>query len=375
MAESMQGKASRNEEGKARTQGPETQASDPEGPRKWVEESQKSTPTIIEIMPANQKRGQASTSGVFIDTQKSQQTEGGQGSRTQVHETKANNPEKKEGVRVDQNSTQTATYCEMTNTFGVQEGSMGTPDYQEWSAETEEPEDFTPRRITRVWGNWGEYTLDPKWRVWALEALGVQSKKISVDLFASPWDAAAPLYITKAMNAFTFDWASLSTGPDDLLWANPPFGLLDRVANKLSCEPCQVVLCTPEWECENWWWLLESLPHRRERLPPKVKLFYGSIKKTALPQKAWRTCVWLIDTREYAPGKGSERSEIRAGGKPRGLNELRQEVAKLPRVVWSHGYQGGKPMQPECEVTERHDAYTYTEDREPKCDEKKNGTQ
>ena len=102
-----------------------------------------------------------------------------------------------------------------------------------------------------MWGNWGEYMLDPKWRAWGMEGLGIGEVSIAVDLFATPWTAAAPLFITKEMNSFGYDWGRLcATQGESLLWANPPFRMLIRVAEKTDREPCWVALCTPEWENE-----------------------------------------------------------------------------------------------------------------------------
>ena len=60
-------------------------------------------------------------------------------------------------------------------------------DYLSWS--DEEPP-FNPnsphRSIARVWGSRGEYTLDPRWRTWALQRLGVGHLPILIDLFAEP---------------------------------------------------------------------------------------------------------------------------------------------------------------------------------------------
>ena len=73
------------------------------------------------------------------------------------------------------------------------------------------------RGVMRVWGNWGEYMLDPKWRAWGMEGLGIGEVSIVVDLFATPWTAAAPLYITKEMNSFAYDWGRLCAAQEDSL--------------------------------------------------------------------------------------------------------------------------------------------------------------
>ena len=194
------------------------------------------------------------------------------------------------------------------------------------------------QHVNRVWGNWGEYTLDPQKRQWALDQLGVGHLPIRVDLFAEPWSAAAELFITKEMDAFSFNWGALHEGSEALLWANPPFGMIGRVAEKLTNEPCKLALCTPEWDKESWWSVLTSIPHQRVQFPPRVKLFYGGYRKAILPQvKSWRTVVWVLDNRACKTSGGN-------GGK--GLEELLEAMSKIERVMWSHGYRGGKPMVP-----------------------------
>ena len=75
--------------------------------------------------------------------------------------------------------------------------------------------------------------LLPEWRQWCLDKLQLSDRPISVDLFASPTMASAPLFITKEMDAFQYNWAHLSSIPHTLLWANPPFHLLDKVVEKI----------------------------------------------------------------------------------------------------------------------------------------------
>ena len=69
----------------------------------------------------------------------------------------------------------------------------------------------------------GEYTLAPEWREWALQQLGVTPSQVQVDLFSTEKKAARSLFVTKAMDAFTFSWQKLVNKEDEFLWANPPF--------------------------------------------------------------------------------------------------------------------------------------------------------
>ena len=198
--------------------------------------------------------------------------------------------------------------------------------------------------IERIWGNWGEYMLLPKWRVWALKELGVDHLILGVDLFSTPWTSAAPKFITKEMDSFGYDWSSLIESDSHFLWANPPFALLDRVAAKASCEPIRLALVTPVWEERPWWEALKKLPHSLVIFPPRHHLFMGAYRKAPLPQKSWKTAVWFIDTRgnSVSPAIPPPGGEAHTGKKV--LADLASELARLPMVDWSHGFLGGKPM-------------------------------
>ena len=74
----------------------------------------------------------------------------------------------------------------------------------------------------KAYGSWEEFMLLPQWREWALKHLGAEGRIIGVDLFASISMRASDLFITREMDAFTFDWASLRPLPDSFLWAKPP---------------------------------------------------------------------------------------------------------------------------------------------------------
>ena len=204
----------------------------------------------------------------------------------------------------------------------------------------ENDEEVSPCLVNRVWGNWGEYTLDPKWREWALSQLGLAGTPIRVDLFAEPWSATVPTFITAQMDCFSYNWGKLQAGSDELLWANPPFRLLTKVAKKIGTEPCWLALCTPEKPDDVWWAILAGYTHRRVQLPQRVRLFFGGFCKTALPQRPWRTVVWVVDTR--ALWTDGPNALLKAPGK--GWDELKQALDDVPRVMWSHGKQGGKPL-------------------------------
>ena len=224
------------------------------------------------------------------------------------------------------------------DSLGEEKSSQGEEESSSSNSELIQAVD-DPSNVARVWGNWGEYMLIPERRRDALVELGVGHVELGVDLFATPWATAAPLFITKEMDSFSFDWGSLMSDGDTILWANPPFAALDKVAEKLTFEKCRVALVTPDWEDHDWWKVLEKLPHQKILLPTRTPLYYGGFRKKPLPPvKNWRTVVWLIDTRGLKRTSNPKEKKSH-----RGLEELKAEVAKLPAVQWTHGFQGGKP--------------------------------
>ena len=140
--------------------------------------------------------------------------------------------------------------------------------------------------------------LLPEWRQWSLEKLGVANRPIAVDLFASPTMTAAPQFITRDMDAFTYNWSKLNAIPHTILWANPPFHALDKVVEKIQMEPCTIALCTPNWPDRTWFPQLQNIYMRRIELPTKRRLYLGVNKKTPLQQRQWHTIVWLVSTKE-----------------------------------------------------------------------------
>ena len=153
------------------------------------------------------------------------------------------------------------------------------------------PDDRGAEYIHRVWGNWGEYMLIPRWRQWALQQLGVDQLTIGVDLFATPWTTVAPKFISKEMDSFSFHWPSLVESDNHLLWANTPFAALAKVAAKLISEPCRVALVTPQKEDQAWWKALLTLPHHKVILPPRHHLFWGFQENQPAPSRVEDGCM------------------------------------------------------------------------------------
>ena len=76
-------------------------------------------------------------------------------------------------------------------------------------------------------------------------------------------------------------------------------------------------------------------------------------RKAALPQKKeWTTVVWLLDNRGqvFEEGRGLK-----------GLKELKEALATIDQVNWSHGYRGGKPMMPCALARETQESATQSD--------------
>ena len=142
----------------------------------------------------------------------------------------------------------------------------------------------------------GEYTLAPEWRRYALQQLGVRPEEVVLDLFASRQRAAALWFITKEMDAFTYNWSLLSEGGKETLWANPPFYLIEKVVGKIWQERSRIVLCHPDWQEASWWEPLLTLVKAGVTMPEGQSLYYGVVKKEILPPPRWRTCVRLVES-------------------------------------------------------------------------------
>ena len=85
-----------------------------------------------------------------------------------------------------------------------------------------------------------EHQLDPKIKGEILER--AQIGKCGVDIFASAENAQEDRYISKELDAFTFDWAILSQL--DPLWIYPPMECLENVVTKLVLDGAMGMLVT-----------------------------------------------------------------------------------------------------------------------------------
>ena len=92
-----------------------------------------------------------------------------------------------------------------------------------------------------------DYRLTPELRTRALAELGLRHKDIKVEVFASEANAQEKFYCTEDDSAWQYSWKALSDDSRGYLWANPPFGGLQFVMEKLRKEPVRLCLLVPKW--------------------------------------------------------------------------------------------------------------------------------
>ena len=171
------------------------------------------------------------------------------------------------------------------------------------------------------------YRLTNEMRMRALEEIGVPKSWITMDLFANGKNATEKLFVNAKMDAFTYDWSQLMEHSDEVLWANPPFSMLDKVITKIILEPCKVVLVTPEWKDSRWWKPLDQITVARTYLPCDVGIYISDNKDDVLPHPAWRTAISLVDTTKWK-GKlfGNDLEKwVTAKSKRKNLQDLKGE--------------------------------------------------
>jgi hypothetical protein len=119
-----------------------------------------------------------------------------------------------------------------------------------------------------------------------------------IDLFASRLNHQLPTFFSwhpepgaAAIDAFLQPWHTF------LGWANPPFGLIGRVLEKVRKERCTMTLIAPIWPTQPWFPILLStlidypylLPHQKELFLPG---FLGN--EQALDHPHWNSAAWHI---------------------------------------------------------------------------------
>ena len=101
--------------------------------------------------------------------------------------------------------------------------------------------------------------LTPSVRACGLRKLGLSEDEVAIDLFASEFNAQAPMFYTRENSAMRYSLTSLCQQSGKWLWANAPFDHMGAVVQKVLREPVQLVVLAPYWPKQEWFRRLESL--------------------------------------------------------------------------------------------------------------------
>ena len=111
-------------------------------------------------------------------------------------------------------------------------------------------------RESRVSHDQMEWKLDPN----LFQTIVTRWGKPKLDLFASMSNHQLPKYVAYRpdpsavhIDAFTMSWEN------DLLYAFPPFSVIDRCLQKITQEQARVIMVVPQWPTRPWWARLHQL--------------------------------------------------------------------------------------------------------------------
>ncbi|KAK3289778.1 hypothetical protein CYMTET_2813 [Cymbomonas tetramitiformis] len=114
----------------------------------------------------------------------------------------------------------------------------------EWADRLSRCEDIDDWRLNRQWFEWADNNWGPH----------------TVDRFASEISAQLPRYFAgwhdplwEGLDSMTYNWRGENN------WVNPPWGLLDEVAQKIKEEHVAATVVAPYWPGQSWFRELEQL--------------------------------------------------------------------------------------------------------------------
>ena len=135
------------------------------------------------------------------------------------------------------------------------------------------------RSAANVWADQLSRDLDcDDWKLNPIEFRRMQTKwgqgAYEVDRFASSLSAQLPVYYSKHLdphsagtNSLTRDWRGKRN------WINPPWELLDQVAQKMDEQGAGGTVVAPYWVGASWFQRLWDLATEVEIVPPRRDLF------------------------------------------------------------------------------------------------------
>ena len=144
------------------------------------------------------------------------------------------------------------------------------------------------------------------WSDWKLDPMTFQTLrgvwKVSIDLFANPWNAQLPKFVSWnpqpgawAWDAFSLNWAEL-TGS----YAFPPFSVIRDCLSKARREEASILLICPLWPAQPWFPTLLSMACDIPRVLKPMPGLLKSVKGETNPLcsvPGFRLVAWKLSGR------------------------------------------------------------------------------
>ena len=124
---------------------------------------------------------------------------------------------------------------------------------------------------------------------WFGKILKFSQMSPTVDAFAASRNARFEKFWTKSEDAFLKDWSQ------EILWIHPPFGMLDKVVQKILVEECQGILIIPCWKKFLWFTILEKIAVKWVDLPHDAAVFQDMHGRPILQRPRWTTRVVVFN--------------------------------------------------------------------------------
>ena len=153
---------------------------------------------------------------------------------------------------------------------------------------------------SRVMKDIADWMLNPA----VIREIQKQFGPLEVDLFASRLSAQLPTYFSwrpdpeiLATDAFTQDWTSLKG------YANPPWGLLNRVLAQTRLQEANLILVAPVWKAQMWYpALLGMLMDYLALIHPQEDLMLATFS-VSQPATTPQLAVWPISGKDIVTTK------------------------------------------------------------------------
>jgi hypothetical protein len=170
-------------------------------------------------------------------------------------------------------------------------------------------------------------------------ALAELKVTLSADLFASQAHHQHPIFFSskpepgdaQGVDAFAQDWVALA-GKGRLPLANPPWGLIPQVLDKIRRDRALVVMVTPQWRSAPWGESLKQLTQSSVVLPTQE--LYTTLEGKKLPPPQWTTQVSIVGfpPSTAKPSLKKKNPPLKDFPSPMTMPSLKKKTTSTPEV-------------------------------------------